>query len=119
MIRLQVLSIGNNGLEKELFNVWIYLSVVSEFNTKDCTLEKKKFILKAYFTSTIKTNYKEDNHRNQATTVCRNLDTWTHALTLLDTIKSLETGVANVNKLDKLQTGTLTSAGQYPVRFTI
>lgn len=45
MIRLQVLSIGNNGLEKELFNVQGHLSVVFEFRLtrhKRLYFEKKK-----------------------------------------------------------------------------
>lgn len=100
-IRLQVLSIGNNGLEKELFNVQGHLSVVFEFRlTRHKRLyfkkkNKKKKGLIAYFTSTIKTIYKEEII-TENTTVCRNLDTCTRVLALLDKIKSLERGGASV-----------------------
>lgn len=66
-------------------------------DTKDCTLKKKfkKKGLIAYFTSTIKTIYKEEII-TENTTVCRNLDTCTRVLALLDKIKSLERGGASV-----------------------
>ena len=88
VIRLQVLSIRNNGTEKELFNDWIHFSLVIWFQAR--------FTFKAFYTSP-KKNYKKQSHRNQ--------DAWTCAL--LDT-KSLERGAASINKPDQLQSGTLT-----------
>lgn len=109
-----------NNLEKELFHVLIHLSVVFKFRLT----RHKRLYCEVFFTSIFHLDHKNklqwrNNDRNRATTVCRSLDTCTRVLALRGTTKWPERGFATVNKADKLQPGTLTAAGQYPVRFYI
>lgn len=120
IIRLQMHSISTTW-KKNYFMFWFtsqWSLSSGSHDTKDCTV--KTSVFHKHFHLDYKNKLQgRNNDRNQATTVCRNLDTCTRVLALRGTTKWPERGFATVNEADKLQPWTLTAAGQYPVRFYI